>query len=114
MNSSEESRPLWLKYLVSYAVLAIVAVLGILLMQGMIMVITRIGLLLNFHRYVMTVIHQFGFVILGVLWLIGFFAIEGYLRNSVQGNRLWPRIGKVLAWELGLLLLVFVLQWLLY
>lgn len=110
MIPGEDSRTLWPYYLACYAFLIVVAALGVVLMQGTMMVLVRIGVLLGATRYVMTVINQFGFIILGILWLIGVFSVEAYLRHGVQINRLWTRMGKVLVWEVGLLLLVFVVQ----
>ena len=49
----------------------------------------QIGLALNSTRWAMTAIDQFGFLLLGLLWLIAFFVIEAYLRQGVPTNRTW-------------------------
>lgn len=110
MSNTQGSRPPATRYVACYAAFAVITVISIWLMLQLRVAIMLTGLLLNFNRYAMTVLDQFGFIILGLLWLIAFFAVEAYLRHGVKLNVLWQRVGKVAAWEIGLLILAYAVQ----
>ena len=110
MNEPHDARSDWPQYIICYASLAVMAAISIWLLQALVQAITLLGLVLEFNRYAMTALNQWSFVLLGILWLITLFWVEHYLRAGVHNGNLWSRVGKVFAWELGLLVIALILQ----
>ncbi len=96
------------RYVACYMALAVSMAISTWLLLQLRVVNVQIGLALNSTRWAMTAIDQFGFLLLGLLWLIAFFVIEAYLRQGVPTNRLRSRVLKVLGWQMILVIVVFV------
>ncbi len=106
-NNDQDTVSLLPRYLACYGILVVfVAIMTVLMLQLRI-VIVEVGLALGLTSWAMTVLDQFGFIILGVIWLISFLLIEAHLRHGVPTNTLWRRAGKILTWEFVLIFLVF-------
>jgi hypothetical protein len=58
-------------------------------------------------RWIVSAVDKFGFVTLGLLWLVAVLVIESYLRHGVERRRLWRRAALVLAAEGALLGLAY-------
>ncbi len=106
-NNDQDTFALLARYFACYGMLAVFVVIMTLLMLQLRIVIVELGLALGLNNWAMTVLDQFGFILLGLLWLITLFIIEAYLRNGVPTNQLWRRAGKIAMWEFVLVILVF-------
>ena len=68
---------------------------------------------LGWGPWILIGVDKFGFVLLGLGWLIGVFAVENYLRQSTTWQLLLRR-GRRVTVAMGLALAVsYLLQWLL-
>ncbi len=106
-NNDQDTFSLLPRYFACYGVLAVFVAIMTWLMLQLRIVIVEVGLALGLTSWAMTVLDQFGVIILGVIWLISFLVIETYLRHGVPTNTLWPRAGKILTVEFVLIFLVF-------
>lgn len=109
-NDEQDTFLLLPQYFACYGFLALIVVIMTWLMLQLRAVIVEIGLALNFSRWSMTVLDQFGFIVLGIVWLIAFLAIEHYLRQGVPSKKVLPRAGKIIMWEFFLVFFVFAAQ----
>ena len=107
-DHGQDTFVLLLRYAACYLALAVIMVISTWLLLQLRVVIVQIGLALNSTRWAMTAIDQFGFLLLGLLWLIAFFVIEAYLRQGVPTNRLRSRALKVVGWQVIFVIVVFV------
>lgn len=57
------------------------------------------------------VLDRFGLVVVGLVWIVGIGALEGYLRSGVGAGGLRSRVVQVAAIEAGFLIVSYVLQW---
>lgn len=57
------------------------------------------------------VLDRFGLVAVGLVWIMGIGALEGYLRSGVRAGGLRSRVAQVAAIEAGFLAFSYVLQW---
>ena len=95
------------RYAACYLALAVITAISIWLLLQLRTLIVQIGIALGLNNWTMTVVDQFGFILLGLLWLIAFFVVEAYLRHGVPSNQVWPHAGKILTWEMFLIFFVF-------
>jgi hypothetical protein len=96
------------RYFACYGIVAVIVAIMTWLMLQLRTVIVQIALALGLSSWTMTVVDQFGVILLGILWLIAFLVIEAYLRYGVPINKLWQRAIKIIIWEFILIILVFV------
>lgn len=95
-------------YFLAYAVWLSAAALGALpLFYGppaVASVMSAFGL----NRWVVSAFQRFGFVLLGLGWMIGVLYAEHYLRNSVSRGHLGRAMGRVFM-VTGIIVLLFLL-----
>jgi hypothetical protein len=96
------------RYFACYGILTVIVAIMTWLMLQLRTVIVQIALALGLSSWTMTVVDQFGVILLGILWLIAFLVIEAYLRQGVPINKLRSRAIKIIIWEFILIILVFV------
>jgi hypothetical protein len=69
-----------------------------------------VGIWLRWNPWVVRGIDRWAIFLLGLLWLIFFFATEGYLRAAVPQRRLWAKARALLIIVLILLVISYGLQ----
>jgi hypothetical protein len=106
-NDEQDTFMLLPRYFACYGILVVIVAIMTWLMLQLRTVIVEVGLALGLSSWTMTVVDQFGFILLGIVWLIAFFVIEAYLRHGVPTKLLWPRAVKIVLWEFVLIFVVF-------
>ena len=69
-----------------------------------------LGVWLHWNPWVVRSIDRWGIFVLGLLWVIYIFSVEGYLRAAVPQRRLWASTKAVLIPVLILLAISYGLQ----
>lgn len=69
-----------------------------------------LGIWLQWNPWVVRGVDRWGIFVLGVLWLIYIFSVEGYLRTGVAQGRLWHNTKALLIPTLILLAISYGLQ----
>ncbi len=104
-DSSRKFRQLLPLYLACYALWLGLSALGIWLIFQVQPVLFGLAVRLRLNPWQVRAIDQFSVVTFGLLWLVGIYLLEYYLRQGVVKNRLWGRAVRVfvfLAVALGL------------
>ncbi len=104
-NSSRTFRQLLPLYLACYALWLGFSALGVWLIFQVQPVLFGLAVRLRLNPWQVRAIDQFSVVTFGLLWLVGIYLLEHYLRQGVVKNRLWGRAARVfvfLAVALGL------------
>jgi hypothetical protein len=65
---------------------------------------------LRVNPWQLRAIDRWSFFVLGSIWIVVIFLIEGALRKSVEENRLLVRAGQILAVQLALVALSFLIR----
>ena len=104
-DSSRTFRQLLPLYLACYALWLGLSALGVWLIFQVQPVLFGLAVRLRLNPWQVRAIDQFSVVTFGLLWLVGIYLLEHYLRQGVVKNRLWGRAARVflfLAVALGL------------
>ena len=104
-ESSRTVRQLLPLYLACYALWLGLSALGGWLIFQVQPVLFGLAVRLRLNPWQVRAIDQFSVVTFGLLWLVGIYLLEYYLRQGVVKNRLWGRAARVfvsLAVALGL------------
>lgn len=105
------STPQWLLYIICYIAWFAIAAAGVWLLLQLRLNLIDISMAIDVGPWALGAIDKFGIVLLGLAWVVGVFAAEGYLRKGVELGQLWPRLGRVAGIEAGLLVASYGLQW---
>jgi hypothetical protein len=65
---------------------------------------------LRVNPWQLRAIDRWSFFVLGTIWIVVIFLLEGALRKSVEESRLLVRAGQILAVELALVALSFLIR----
>jgi hypothetical protein len=104
-DSSGKTRQLLPLYLAAYTLWIGFSALGVWLIFALRSVLVGLAFVFRLDPWQVRAVDNFGFVTLGLIWLIGILVLEYYLRRGVVKNRLWRRAVRVfvaLAVLLGL------------
>jgi hypothetical protein len=93
----------WILTIISCSVLGVILFLG----RDSVMTVT---MLLFRNAYLPRFIDKIYLVMLGLVWLVSWFFVEGYYSNGVKRRRLWPRFLQVTGAELVLLFVSMILS----
>jgi hypothetical protein len=111
-TGSSSPLPLWLRYIICYVAWFGVTAAGLWIMLQLRINLLDISLAVNVNPWAMAAVDKFGILLLGLVWLVAVFAAEAYLRQGVERNQLWRRIGRVAGIAAILLGVSYGLQWL--
>ena len=71
-----------------------------------------LGIWLGWNPWLVRGVDRWGLFVLGLLWIIYIFGVEGYLRTAVAQKRLWSKASSVLISTLIFLAISYGLQFL--
>jgi hypothetical protein len=77
------------------------------------LVLMALGRLTPANHWILGAVDRYALLLLGVVWLILVFVLEAYLRGGVHKGIFWSRVGRVVVWLVGFLVLMTGLQFLL-
>jgi len=106
------SLPRWLLYTICYVAWIALAVVGVWIILQLRLNLIDIAMALNIGPWVLGAVDKFGILLLGLVWIVGVFAAEGYLRQGVERGALWRRMGQVAGIAAIILAASYGLQWL--
>jgi hypothetical protein len=86
-------------YVACYALWIAFSALGVWLLFALRSLLFDIAVRLRFNPWQVRAVDNFGFVTLGMLWLVGIILVEHYLREGVPRQRLWRRAARVFVSE---------------
>jgi len=98
-DSSEKTRQLLPLYLAAYTLWIGFSALGVWLIFAARSVLVGLAFVFRLDPWQVRAVDNFGVVTLGLIWLIGVFLLEYYLRRGVAKNRLWGRAMRVFVSE---------------
>ena len=101
-----------LTYALCYLMWVVSAALGLfdlVISRGLLMSLIT---LVSANRWVLSSIDRFGLILLGIAWLAFVIALEGYYRSGVDKGDLARRVGRVIAAELSVLALAYIVPFL--
>jgi hypothetical protein len=104
-DSSEPLRRTLPLYLACYALWLGFAALAVWLILALRPVLFLLSVRLRFNPWQIRAVDNFGFVTLGLLWLVCVLVVEHYFRQGVVKHRFWRRAARVftiMAVALGL------------
>lgn len=99
-----------LRYFVYLLLWGVLSALGGLLAWFLRTNLFDLGIWLHWNPWVVRGVDRWGIFVLGILWLVYMFSIEGYLRAAVPQRRLWASTKAVLIPVLILLAISYGLQ----
>src|SRR4029079_16462536 len=108
--SAQNSQRLLALYLACYALWLGPSALGVWLILAARSALIRLAFALRFHPWILRAVDDFGFVTLGLLWLVGVLLLEHSLREGVTRKRLWKRAAYALVFEAAALALCYGLE----
>jgi len=109
-DPSQHSRRTLPLYLAAYALWIGFSALGVWLIFALRSVLVRLAFVFRFNPWQVRAVDNFGFVTLGLIWLVGILLLEHRLREAVAKRRLWRRAAYVGLAELIVLGLCYGLQ----
>ena len=109
-DSSGKTRQLWPLYLAAYTLWLCFSALGVWLIFVLRAVVVGLAFVLQLDPWQVRAVDNFGFVTLGLIWLVGILMLEYYLRRGVEKNRLWGRAIRAFVCEAVGLGLGYVVQ----
>lgn len=108
--SAQNSRQLLLLYLACYALWLALSALGVWLIFAVRAVLVDLAFVARANPWQVRAVDNFGFVTLGLFWLVGILILEHYLRQGVVKKRLWGRAARALVAEVVILALCYGIQ----
>jgi len=108
--TSEKGWPLWVRYFYCYLLWGGLSALGLWLLMQLRINLIDIYAHFEFDRWAFAAVHNFGIVILALLWLSYVIIIEEYLRQGVQRGQVLLRAMRVFWVVGGLLGISYLLQ----
>jgi hypothetical protein len=109
-DSSHNFRRLLPLYLACYVLWLALSVLGVWLIFTLRSVLVGLAFVLRLNPWQVRAVDNFGFVTLGLIWLVGSLLLEYRLRQAVAKNQLWKRAARVALAEAIVLGLCYGLQ----
>jgi len=109
-DSSQNFWRLLSLYLACYALWLGLSALGVWLIFTLRSVLVGLAFVLRLNPWQVRAVDNFGFVTLGLIWLVGILLLEHRLREAVAKRRLWRRAAYVGLAELIVLGLCYGLQ----
>ena len=109
-DSSQNFRRLVPLYLACYVLWLGLSALGVWLIFTLRSVLVGLAFALRLNPWQVRAVDNFGFVTLGLIWLIGVLLLEYRLRQAVAKNQLWKRAAYVGLAEVIVLGLCYGLQ----
>jgi len=88
-----------LSYLLCYLLWVINGALGLLGILIARSVLAKAYIRLRLNPWALGAVDKWGFLLLGLVWLIFVVACEGYYREGVPRGKLWPRFARVTGVE---------------
>jgi hypothetical protein len=107
---AQNSRQLLALYLACYVLWLALSALGVWLIFSLRAVLVGLAFVLRLNPWQVRAVDNFGFVTLGLIWLVGILLLEHRLREAVAKHRLWRRVAYVGLAELIVLGLCYGLQ----
>jgi hypothetical protein len=111
--SVQNTRQLLPLYLACYALWLGLSALGVWLIFALRSALVGLAFVLRLNPWQVRAVDNFGFVTLGLIWLVGILWLENSLRQGVAKNRLWRRAARTFVFEAVVLALCYGLQLLL-
>jgi hypothetical protein len=108
--SAQNSQRLLALYLACYALWLGLSALGVWLILAARSALIELAFALRFNPWVLRAVDDFGFVTLGLIWLVGVLLLEHSLREGVTSNRLWKRAAYAVVFEAAALALCYGLE----
>jgi hypothetical protein len=94
-DSSQNSRQLMPLYLACYVLWLGLSALGVWLIFALRSALIDLAFVLRLNPWQVRAVDNFGFVTLGLIWLVGTLLLEHRLRQAVVKNQLWKRAAYV-------------------
>ncbi|MBX3014372.1 MAG: hypothetical protein KF832_22810 [Caldilineaceae bacterium] len=110
INGVGEQLLWWVLYLVGWLLTSALALWLILQLR---LNLIDLNNFLGWGPWILIGLDKFGFVLLGLGWLIGVFVMEAYLRTAKTIAQVGHRLGRLLLIVGGALAVSYALQWLL-
>ena len=109
-DSSRKLRQ-WLPlYLACYALWLGLSALGVALIFQARSASVTLALWFRVNPWQVRAIDQFTVVTMGLIWLVGVFLLEHYLRQGVEKGGLWRRAVRVFLFEVAVLGFLYAVQ----
>ena len=86
-----------------WIITGVLGLLGILIARS---VVNKTYIALRLNPWALGAVDKWGFLLLGLVWLVFVIVCENYYREGIEGNVLWRRFGLITAAELFLLILI--------
>lgn len=109
-STTHKAQPTLPLYLACYALWLGLSALGIWLIFQIRSAMFDLAIALRFNPWQVRAIDQFSIVTLGLIWLVGVFILEHWLRQGMLKNQLWRRAARVLVFEAVVLGLSYAVQ----